>query len=221
MFKLKLKIMRKTILTISLLTLVLSTFAVGPFTIGVKAGINSSKITTDNFSGSGAYPYTFNDFKSDAKSGFNIGVFARIGTKIYLQPELLYCVRNGQSVPVLGSSGATTQTLKLNTIQVPVLLGMKLIDLKLASVRAFTGPAMSVVMKSSSVTYTGSSTGNFDPKNFKNNIWDWQLGGGVDVGMFTFDVRYSWGITNISDVSTIGFSNKGNTLTFSLGFKFL
>lgn len=209
--------MRKTILTLSFLTLVLSTYAIGPFTIGLKAGLNSSKITTDNFSASG---YAYNDFKSDTKSGFNIGAFARFGTKVYLQPELLYCIKNGQS-----SSGTTSQSIKLKTIQVPVLLGFKLIDLKLASLRAFTGPAMSVVMNNSSITYSGITAGLGDTKNYKNNIWDWQLGAGVDVGMITFDVRYAWGITNVSDVNSsttnIGFSNKGNTLTFSLGFKFI
>ncbi len=206
--------MRKTILTITLLTVVLSTFAIGPFTLGIKGGINSTKITTDNFSFSN---YNFSDFKSDAKSGFNIGAFARLGTKIYLQPELLYCEKNSQS-----TSGSTSQSVKLKTIQVPVLLGFKLIDLKLASIRAFTGPAMSYVFSSSNVDM---NLPNFDPKNFKNNIWDWQLGAGVDVGMLTFDVRYEWGLSNISDAnstgSNMGFTNKGNTLTFSIGFKFI
>ncbi len=204
--------MRKTILTITLMTLVLSSFAQLPFTIGIKAGINSNKITTDDYSVTG---YTFNDFKSDAKSGYNVGAFARLGTKIYLQPELLYCVRNGES-----TSGIASQTIKLKTIQVPVLVGFKLIDLKLASIRAFTGPAMSYVLKSSNVEM---NLPNFDPENFKNNIWDWQLGAGVDVGPIVFDVRYAWGLSNTSDgnISNVGFVNKGNTLTFSLGFKFL
>jgi hypothetical protein len=207
--------MRKSILTITLMTLVICSFAQLPFTfdLGLKAGINSGKITTDNFSFNG---YNYSDFKSDAKSGFNIGAFARIGgKKIYLQPELLYCKRNGES-----STSAVNQSLELKTIQVPVLLGFKLLDLKLASVRAFTGPAMSFVMKSSNIAM---NLPNFDPNNYKNNIWDWQLGAGVDILKFTFDVRYEWGLSNISDqnISNIGFVNKGNKLTFSLGFKFI
>jgi hypothetical protein len=203
--------MKKSFLTITLLAVVLSTFA--QLNLGLKAGINSSKITTDNFSATG---YTFSDFKSDAKSGYNIGAFARIGKKIYLQPELLYCLRKGQS-----TSGSTSQVIKLKTIQIPVLLGLKLIDLKLASVRAFTGPAMSFVTSGSTIE---SNLPNVDPKNYKNNIWDWQLGAGADLLMFTFDVRYEWGLTNVSNVSTnvsaIGFNNKGNVLTFSLGWRF-
>jgi len=211
--------MRKTILTIALMTVILSTFAQLPFAIGIKGGINSSKITTDNYSASGV---TFNDFKSDAKSGYNLGVFARLGTKVYLQPELLYCVRNSQSNGTSGSN-SVGQSVKLKTIQVPILLGFKLIDLKLASIRAFTGPAMSIPMNSSKVTYDGVSAELYDTKNYKNNIWDWQLGAGVDVGMITLDCRYEWGLSNVSsgDNSKIGFVNKGNTLTFSVGFKFI
>ncbi len=217
--------MRKTILTFTLMTVVLSSFAIGPFTLGIKGSINSSKITTDNYSAQGV---TFNDFKSDAKSGYNLGAFARLGTKIYLQPELLYCVRNGQSTGATGvttgnGSGTATQSVKLKTIQVPILLGFKLIDLKLASIRAFTGPAMSFPMKSSKVTYAGVSGPIYDTENYKNNIWDWQLGAGVDVGMITLDCRYEWGLSNTSEgnISKVGFVNKGNTLTFSVGFKFI
>ena len=195
----------------------MSTFAQLPFAIGIKGGINSSKITTDNYS-SGNYNYK--DFKSDAKAGYNIGVFARLGTKVYLQPELLYCVRKAES-----TSGTANQKIDLKTIQIPVLLGFKLIDLKLASIRAFTGPAMSIPMKSSSVTYDGVTAAIYDTENYKSNIWDWQLGAGVDVGMITLDCRYEWGLSKTSDgkvnVTNPTFVNKGNTLTFSLGFKFI
>jgi len=211
--------MKNAILTIALLAFGLSAFAQLPFTfdLGVKAGINSSKITSGNPGG-----YTYKDFKSDAKTGFNIGAFARLGSKkIYLQPELLYCKRIGQTEFTSSANVPGNQTLDLKTIQIPVLIGFKLINLKLASLRAFTGPAMSFVMTGSSVS---SNLQNIDPKNFRNNIWDWQLGAGIDVSKLVIDVRYEWGLTNLSDGGTstnIGFVNKGNVLTFSLGWKFL
>jgi len=209
--------MRKTILTITLMTLVLSTFAQLPFALGIKGSINSTKITTDNYSASN---FTYANFKSDAKSGYALGVFARLGTSIYLQPELLYSVKKSQS-----TSGSVNQNIDLKTIQVPILLGFKLIDLKLASIRAFTGPAMSFPMKSSKVTYEGVTSGLYETENYKSNIWDWQLGAGVDVGPLVVDVRYEWGLSKTSDgnvnVNPPVFVNKGNTLTFSLGFKFL
>ncbi len=214
--------MKKLILTFALMTALLSTYAQGnmTFDLGVKGSINSTKITTDNATVEG---YTFDDFKSDAKMGYNLGLFARLGgERIYLQPELLYCVRKGENDFSSPTGGASNQTFKLKTIQVPVLLGFNLIDLRLVSIHAFTGPAMSFILNSSDIE---SNLPKFDPNNFKNNIWDWQLGAGVDMGPIVFDIRYEWALTDYSDgnfsPSKIGFVNKGNVLTFSLGLKFM
>jgi len=207
--------MKKSILTITLMTMVLSTFAQLPFTfdLGLKAGINSNQINTSNAT---INNINYTNFTSPGKSGFDFGVFARLGGKrLYLQPELLYCQQKGQS-----SNALVTQDLNIKTIQVPVLLGFKLINLKVASLRAFTGPSMSYVLTSSNIKM---NLPNFDPKNFKNNIWNWQLGAGVDILKFTFDVRYQWGLSNTSDgtLNNVGFVNKVNSLTFSIGFKFI
>ncbi len=214
--------MKKSFLTLIFVTVVLSVIAQSPFTLGIKGSINSSKITTENPSVS---DYTYSDFKSDTKAGFNVGAFARLGNKIYLQPELLYCQRNGKTSFMSPTNTTGSQTIELRTIQVPVLLGVKVVNLQLVSIHAFTGPAMSFVLSSSDIKIDDVTTPLFDTKNYKNNIWDWQAGAGVDIGMFTFDVRYEWGLTNVSDgdgdISNVGFKNKGNMLTFSLGFKFL
>jgi hypothetical protein len=105
---------------------------------------------------------------------------------------------------------------------------VKLIDLKAASIRAFTGPAMAVVLNNSTIGIKESGGASipsalYDPKAFKKALWNWQLGGGIDLGPLVFDVRYEWGLTNLTNgnVTGIGFVNKGNTLTFSLGIKFL
>jgi len=207
--------MKKFILTITFVTALLSTYAQLPFTfdIGLKAGINSSQINTSNAT---INNISYTDFTSPGKSGFDFGAFGRIGGKrLYLQPELLYCQQNGQS-----SNALVTQDLKIKTLKVPVLLGFKLINLKVASLRAFTGPAMSYVLTTSNVDM---NLPNFDPKNFRNNIWNWQLGAGVDILKLTFDVRYEWGLSNTSDqnLNNIGFINKVKSVTFSVGFKLI
>ena len=204
--------MKKTILTLSILMMVLSTFAQLDF--GLKGSFNSSKLATGN-----PLNYTYSDFKTEAKGGFNLGVFARIGAKkIYLQPELLYAVKNSTTNSSTTGGNLGNQKVNLKTIQVPVLIGIKVLDLKVASIRAFTGPAMSFVQSGSSIK---SNLPNFAPENFKNNIWNYQLGAGVDVLLFTFDVRYEWGLSNTTkgDITKIGFVDKGNTLTVSLGIK--
>lgn len=213
--------MKKAILTLALAILVLSTYAQS-FDLGIKGGFNSTKITTDKPL-QALEDYTFDDFKSDVSGGFNVGAFARIGGRvIYLQPELLYSLRKGETAINYndgdgGGNITVNQKIKLKSIQIPVLVGFKLLDLKLASVRAFTGPAMSIVLDDSESIFDMDNTG-FQPAEFKNNIWDWQLGAGVDLLNFTFDVRYAWGLTDFTE-GNLDFVNKGNTLTFSVGFK--
>ncbi len=223
--------MKKFFLSLSLLAFTLSTIA-QPFTIGIKGGINSNTITTDSYKG--ITGYTWQDFKSDTKKGWNLGVFARIGNRVYLQPELLYTLlKSNSEVTLVTSTGTLTpgtysQVFDVKAIQVPLLLGIKLIDLKEASIRAFTGPALTTVLNDSKIGIRKSGgveipSTLYDPKSFKKAVWNWQLGGGIDLGSLVFDVRYEWGLTNLTDgnVTGIGFVNKGNTLTFSLGIKFL
>ncbi len=191
--------MKKTLMTLSLLTLAMVTFA-ATFDLGIKAGYNTSKISTD-----------LSTIKADSKGGYNFGAFGRFGGKnFYLQPEFLYVVRNeGFSV------GSAYDAIKMKSLQVPVLLGYKLIDLKVVSIRAFTGPAISFS--------TGYESDKSFKYNFNNSTWDYQLGAGVDVLMFTFDIRYEWGLSKTFDTSSLGsnFTSKGNTFSVNLGFKFL
>jgi hypothetical protein len=223
--------MKKIFLSLSLVAFTLATFA-QPFTFGIKGGINSHTITNDSYKG--ITGYTWQDFKSDTKSGWNLGIFARIGDKVYLQPELVYTLlKSGSNVTLVTSTGNLTpgtysQTFDVKEMEIPLLLGVKLIDLKAASIRAFTGPAMAVVLNNSTIGIRESGGASvpstlYDPKAFKKALWNWQLGGGNDLGPLVFDVRYEWGLTNLTNgnVTGIGFVNKGNTLTFSLGIKFL
>lgn len=211
--------MKKVVFTIALLSIVMLSFGQS-FDLGIKGAFNSTKITSI----SDLQDYTIDDFTSDLSGGYDIGAFARIGGKrIYLQPELLYSLKNGETQIQLspdegGNPVTVNQEINLKAIQIPLLVGIKLIDLKLASIRAFTGPAMSIVLDGSESNIGNQIIDGFQPDQLENNIWDWQLGGGVDIGSFTFDVRYAWGITNITG-GDYSFENKGNTLTFSIGLK--
>ncbi len=202
------------------------------FNLGIKGGINSQKIITGNNAGGNSY--TLSDLRSDAKMGFNIGAFARLGgKKLYLQPEILYTVKKASNeMNLYGNQTfavpASSQSFNLKSVQVPLLLAYKLINLKVVSLRVFTGPAMSVILDNSEIKLTNSGSvivdpTVYDPKYLKNNVWDWQAGGGIDIGNLVFDVRYEWGLTNVTDLNPekISFNNKGNTFTFSVGLKFL
>jgi hypothetical protein len=184
-------------MTVTLLVLSIVTFA-ATFDLGIKAGYNTSKISSD-----------LSSFSPNSQGGYNFGAFGRFGgSKLYLQPEFLYVVKNGGF-----SAGSVTDAIKMKAIQVPVLLGFKLVNLKVASIRAFTGPAISFA--------SGYESDHNLSYNFNKSSWNYQLGAGVDVLMLTFDIRYEWGVSKNFDSSSMSTNFKGNTFSVSLGFKFL
>lgn len=197
-------------MTLTLLTLAMVTFG-QTFDLGIKASYNTTKFELSKSS-------VTNGFKNG--SGVNYGVFARIGgSHFYLQPELLYSSKSTTYTYTIqnpsGAASTLTSDVKLKTFQIPVLLGVKLLDLKIASLRAFTGPAASFV------TNKGiQNLGSQIKDNFTSNsmAWDWQIGAGVDVLMFTLDMRYELGISELKTVTADSF--KGRTFTVSLGYKF-
>ncbi len=193
-------------MTIALLALVMVTFG-QTFDLGVKASYNTTKFT---LSANDAYK----QFKNG--SGSSYGAFLRVGgSHIYLQPELLYSSKTATyTLTNTNNVVVTTTEVKLKTVQIPVLVGVKLLDLKIASLRAFTGPAASFVTNKQDKLATQIKD------NFTSNsmAWDWQVGAGVDVLMFTLDMRYELGLTELKNVTPDTF--KGRTFTVSLGFKF-
>ena len=186
-------------MTLTMLLLAFTTFA-GTFALGLKGGINTSKLTSD-----------LNSFKADAQGGYNFGAFGRFGGKrFYLNPEFLYVV-NKSNITI----GNSIDAVKTKSIQVPVLLGLNLLNLKVLRLNAFTGPAVSFG--------SGYESDKKLTYNLNKASWDYQLGAGIDVLIFTLDVRYSWGLSNNLSSTNIGsnFTSKANAFRVSLGIKLL
>lgn len=118
--------------------------------------------------------------KAQIKSNYQVGMFFQFGRKIYFQPELYYAVRNVNQELTYSSM---PEDLKVNSIKVPVLIGIKIIDLKIISAHLMGGPMGTFDL----------DEGKIESKNiFKNIDYKLQLGAGVDVlGFITLDVRYA------------------------------
>ncbi|HOK36234.1 MAG TPA: porin family protein, partial [Paludibacteraceae bacterium] len=119
-------------------------FAYGQIDFGFKLGYNSS-VGLNDLNSITKGKYTLDSAKIDAKNNFMVGAFSRINFgKIYLQPELLYVGgKKNYSETVIVSEGNTAsydKKVTMSMIDIPVLLGYKLLDLKLANVRVFIGP---------------------------------------------------------------------------------
>jgi hypothetical protein len=185
----------------------------GQFSIGPKIGYNTSKLTTD-----------ISEIDSEMKNSFNFGVFVRLGRKIYVQPEVNWLTRGG----VFKKSAADDvkpikQEIELQTIEIPVLLGFRLINLGVGNVRVMAGPSASII--------TEKTVSTSDPDNFTNPIedadiedlvWGFNVGAGIDVMMFTLDVRYQLGLNEvITTAQSFDFNSKNNVFAVSLGWKIM
>ena len=208
--------MKKTILILLLFfpALFSSETMFGQLSLGVKVGYNASKLSTN-----------IDTVTTNFKSGFQFGAFVRFGKKLYLQPELYYTTQGG----VFESSTNTQnwkQTIKIGSLDVPVLVGYKLIDAKLVNLRILAGPTASFVVNKS-IADGGSSLGPVTNSDLKSVNWSIQAGAGVDVWLLTLDVRYQIGLNQlVKDVTDSKsqnwkFDSKNNVWVISLGFKII
>jgi hypothetical protein len=201
--------MKKLIFLIS--AVLLSAFSYAQFTFGPQIGYASSTLTLN-----------YDSISSAAKSNFVFGAFARFGKKIYLQPEVNWG-SSGSSVKFDVGSGTVTEEINIKSIQVPVSLGWKIINLKVVNIRIYGGVTPSFV---TNVTITDPSQSNYlVPDNFKNVLWNYQVGAGVDVLFLALNVSWVGGMSNVfaNDVSFNGqtLSSKSNIFQVTLGWKIL
>jgi hypothetical protein len=172
---------------------------------GIKAGATATSLNTSDLTA---------NYNSDNLLGYQLGAFVRIKSgKLYLQPEVVY---NHRSTQLVNIEGVSDITFDVGTIDVPVLLGFKLLDTKVFNVRAFVGPEASFATNKE---YDSTGTVNLD--DFNDLTWYMQAGIGVDVLFLTFDVRYEKGLTNFIDDYEDSGSLKNNVFVFSLGLKFM
>ena len=221
--------MKKFLLVAALLLSVSITYA--QLNFGIKAGYNSS-ISPKNISSVTSGSYNLNSVNSELSNGFQAGVFFRLGfNKMYFQPEFLYNMGKKNYKMTLQDAQSNNlqfdKRVKISTLEVPLLLGYKILDLKLVNVRAFAGPKLSF-NAGSSLDYNVivANNGTFDKKNLISDIKAAQLGleagVGVDVLMFTLDARYNligdMYHTKMNDITLDKMS--ANTFVISLGWKF-
>jgi hypothetical protein len=201
--------LKKVFIIIIVLTFGIVVKAQGIFSIGPKIGYNSNELT-DNL----------DSVQSSIKNSFQIGVFIRVGSRVYFQPEANFQVVNSNLNKGIGAS-FKSQDIIVQSLKIPALLGVKLINKRSFNVRILAGPAYSFILNK-----------KLDPQNMnelwpiqsvddiKNSLWSVQMGAGFDVLFMTLDVRYELGIDNIYNGNS-NFELKNNMFNVSLGIKLL
>ena len=204
------------------------TFVSAQLNFGIKAGYNSS-LTLGNIGSIQSGDYDLTDVKSELSNGFHAGVFARIGKKVYVQPELLYAMGKKEYTVSLQDAMNNDITydkfVSISTVDIPLLVGYKLLDKKMANIRLFAGPTLRLDAGSSLEFDNGVSGGTITKEDLFRDIKKSQIGleagVGIDVLMFTLDARYNLiGDMYQTKISDLNIDNVPvSTFVISVGWK--
>ena len=194
--------MKKIILSALFVSLNLAAFSqvLPSFQLGLKAGANLSKLSTENTLSSGN------------RAGYYGGLWARIGAAgIHLQPELYI---SGKNTTLKRTVDGAENEVKFTSVDVPVLVGTK-IGAAGVGIRLNTGPVVSFIVDDKQTVKT--AVGNVFSGNFKGQAFAWQFGAGLDVGKLGLDLRYE---TGLSKIGKDGYDDtKLSLFTFGLAYR--
>jgi hypothetical protein len=199
----------KKLLLLLTIALVSAGYSFGQFALGVRIGYNASKITTN-----------IDSIKAGFNSGFHVGIWSHFGKRLYFAPELLYTLSGG----VFTSEGNVAadqwkQKVTVGSMDVPLLLGFKIIHSKLITWRIEAGPEASFVFNSK-VKDENTFTGPLTTSNINTANWYVIGGTGINILFLALDIRYQYGLNDmIKDVQNQTYDSKSSLLVVSLGFK--
>ena len=161
--------MKNTVLIMAFALFSASALAQSDSGFGIKAGLN--------YNGNGDYfdsaQIAFENPERNA--GFHIGVFGKLGNRIYLRPELFYTST---------TSNYDEGNLKLQRLDAPLLLGFKVIG----PAHVFLGPAFQYILDSKFDAISVDAIEN----DFTVGL---HVGAGVNLGRLGIDVRYERGFS--------------------------
>ena len=205
----------KKIVVILLVALCATEFSYGQFALGIKLGYNANKLTTN-----------IDSVKSQFNNGFHVGIFTRMGKRFYVAPELQYTM-SGAVFTGEGTLSTSNwkQKITIGTMDIPVLLGFKIIHSDMITWRIELGPQVSFLVNQK-ISDQENIAGPITNADLAKTTW-YVLGGtGIDILFLKFDLRYQYGLNElISDVQssvsnqTYNFNTKNQFFVVSLGFK--
>lgn len=169
--------MKKTLILLFTCLLSMGAMAQLPVNVGIHGGISSNRIKVKDIP---------NTMGTQAHTGYMIGAFARINLgKLYIEPSLNWAHKESvwETEESVGTTIATTRkdyNLKVNSFDIPILLGYEVLDLNIIKLRAFLGPVISFPKLKDMPQITGTHKTN----------WHGKIGVGVDVWKLTFDIDY-------------------------------
>ncbi|MDA3929539.1 MAG: porin family protein [Prolixibacteraceae bacterium] len=193
--------MRRLLLAILFLLLTYVSFSQGPINIGIKFGTNSSTMLTN------IDDVLNQNIREDKVDYYLAGAFIRVNLgRLYLQPEAYFNTKGG-IVTQIGDGQyqiPSLPTFEYKTIDVPVLMGIKLINKSIFNLRVHGGPVFSYVTANSFVSEMDEIT----TEDLNNRYVGWQIGAGLDIWFLTFDARIENSTNILNEASPYNVKNR-------------
>jgi hypothetical protein len=148
--------------------------------------------------------------KINAKNanGFAVGIFLRGGKRFFVQPEITYNFMVNQ-LNYDDNGDTQTVNIRLNTINLPVLFGGKIVNGDFFKFRVMFGPRFRFDLGSKNDFQTKTdSVVTVSPRTWQLGL---EAGLGFDLGIVTVDFRYNL----MQDIFNYTYSKEGVTLNKS------
>ena len=177
---------------------------------GLKGGVNVAEFSLKD---QGA------TIPQSSINGFTFGAVLEVGItdNIFIQPEAVF-IQKGSEL----NTSITNLETNVNYLDIPVLLKIKLINTKLLDINLMGGPSFGLALNGEETTAGGQTVDiNFGGENgLKRFDLGINAGAGVGVNLGSIgvfgDVRYLFGVSNISENANREIKNKGLNLSVGL-----
>ncbi|MGC9331377.1 MAG: porin family protein [Bacteroidales bacterium] len=162
-----------------------------------QVGFNLTKLTDDPISTSEKF-----------RLGIEAGLWVQTKNPIFFQPGLFFAQQRLDEINLDElehnlTTDTTLQKVDYRCLKLPVMFGIQL-----WGARVYTGPSFTYIINIDESELTENE--------FKDLTMGLNIGAGLNITMFSFDVRYKYGITHILHENVA----KANILTVSAGLKF-
>lgn len=151
--------------------------------INPKIGFNVSRLSTDPQLG-----------QINARVGWQLGLDARIGNRVYFQPGLYYFKQSSELVTQAeaetDSLGGLQEELNRQGLQLYTQVGYYLVDGDGFKMRVNAGPSIALLTSVGQSEYIGRD--DYQGVNLTGNA-----GVGFDIFFLTIDYNYEWGLSNV------------------------
>jgi len=172
--------MRKLFFTLALLAGFFS-MSMAQVELKVMAGVNTSHLTTEHV-----------DWKTQGRVGYQFGATALVGEKLYFEPGVFWQTISKDVFDAHNPDSASFKNT-INSIRIPAHIGYHILgnEESLADLRLFAGFGASII------TSVKNDSEELTKDDFKNFIFDFNAGVGVDVWIFFLEWNYVLGLTPV------------------------